>query len=354
MTSPNKPKRRRHTISTAPGGGASNYEDPAQEQAEEFHNSPQQPSLELDRIGDILKRVRERRGEYLENISDYLRIRVDYLSALENSKYDELPADAYVIGFLRTYANYLGLDGKVAIDQYRSEMAGRRHKPRLSMPQPISEGQTPSTAVLVGAIVAALLVYALWYSLSSSDQIAAAPTPALPQITEAEKTAATTVAAVVPAPVEIKAQEIAPAAQTPAPTTQTAPAATTTTTPAPTTAAPVQNTAPTVKAAETPSAPASATETATSNENRIVIRAEKESWVLIVDAKGSTMLDRIFRQGETYNVPNQKGLKLTTGNGGGIIISLDGNDLPPLGNNAKVVRGIVLDPETLEKQLPPQ
>ena len=58
-----------------------------------------QATLDLDRIGDILKRVRVQRGEELEAISEYLRIRPSYLMALEENHYEELPADAYVIGF---------------------------------------------------------------------------------------------------------------------------------------------------------------------------------------------------------------------------------------------------------------
>ncbi|MGE4350556.1 MAG: helix-turn-helix domain-containing protein, partial [Bdellovibrionales bacterium] len=143
-----------------------------------------QQAYEPERIGDILRRRRERRGEALEAISEYLRIRPNYLFALENNRYEDLPADAYVIGFLRTYALYLGLDGKSAIDQYRREMTGRRRKPQLSMPQPMLESRAPTITALIGAVIAALLIYGIWYGLSSPEQSAAEKTIMAPPIAE--------------------------------------------------------------------------------------------------------------------------------------------------------------------------
>ena len=134
----------------------------------------------LERIGDALRNARERRGGDLGQIADYLCIRATFLSALEESRYDDLPADAYVIGFLRSYASYLGLDGSDAINRYRREMSGRRKKPALAMPTPIAEGRAPSAAIMAGAAVAALAIYAIWYGLSGSGRTAVSVAPPLP------------------------------------------------------------------------------------------------------------------------------------------------------------------------------
>ncbi|MDP9126677.1 MAG: helix-turn-helix domain-containing protein, partial [Pseudomonadota bacterium] len=58
----------------------------------------------VERIGEILRRTRERRGDDLHYIAEYLCIRRAFLEALEDSRYEEFPADAYVIGFLRSYS----------------------------------------------------------------------------------------------------------------------------------------------------------------------------------------------------------------------------------------------------------
>src|SRR5271168_5123312 len=129
-----------------------------------------EPPVYVERIGDILRRTRERRGDNLHHIAEYLCIRRSFLEAIEDSEYEKFPADAYVIGFLRSYADLLGLDGKEAINMYRAEMVGRRKKPVLSMPTPMPEGRSPSVFILIGAVVTAILVYASWYGISASDR----------------------------------------------------------------------------------------------------------------------------------------------------------------------------------------
>ena len=60
------------------------------------------------------------------------KVRGKYLRALEEEQFDVLPAQTYVKGFLRTYAEYLGLDGQLYVDEYNSRFvgAGDDHEPR--------------------------------------------------------------------------------------------------------------------------------------------------------------------------------------------------------------------------------
>src|SRR3954447_174768 len=51
------------------------------------------------------------------------KIRGKYLRALEEEQFDLLPSQTYVKGFLRTYADYLGLDGQLYVDEYSSRFA---------------------------------------------------------------------------------------------------------------------------------------------------------------------------------------------------------------------------------------
>lgn len=344
---------------------------PRQEGAQAPSMTPLPPSRavvgEGQRIGDILRRVREHRDEDIESISDYLRIRPSYLYALENSQYEALPADAYVIGFLRTYALYLGLDGRGAIDQYRREMAGRRRKPQLSMPQPLSEGQTPTIALLLGAALATLLVYGLWYGLSTPDKAVVEQPLPLPKITQeigpqdtiplqepSEDTSLQEIAPIVIQPSETKAEEKnkpaekAPPSATSAPPTalplkKDEPEKNKKTLPAnnaalPSLPAPAASVPPAVKSEETGQAP-------------LTLRADKESWVLITDSKGVTVFDRTMKAGETYTVPTGKGLRLTTGNADGIVFSAGGADLPKLRTTGRVIRAVPLDADKLKARL---
>jgi cytoskeleton protein RodZ len=344
-----------------------------------------EPKVKMERIGDVLKRLREQRGDDLQYIADYLCIKRNFLEALEGSHYEQLPADAYVIGFLRSYANYLGTDGKEAIDRYRNEMAGRRNKPTLMLPTPISEGRTPSAIIMASAAVAALLIYALWYGLSTSDRTVVSKPPALPStaVVETAPAAPPQAEAIVPPPPAVAAATPAPAASAPVtpsaivipPTTALAPppadsgimlssAAPPTTTglgpaipvaannaPAP---APVSK-----KAVEQATAQSQDTTIGGqvvnegAKDSHLTIRAIQSSWVLITDNHGATIYDHVMKAGEVYRVPNKPGLSMTTGNGSGIAMTLDGSDLPRLATgNSHVMRNIPLDGDHL-RNLPP-
>jgi hypothetical protein len=81
-------------------------------------------------IGNSLRSARERQGLGYPEIELATKIRAKYIRALEEEDFDSVPGDAYVRGFLRTYADYLGLDGDVYVDEYASRfLAGWRDEP---------------------------------------------------------------------------------------------------------------------------------------------------------------------------------------------------------------------------------
>lgn len=75
-------------------------------------------------IGATLRETRNRRKLDLSQVEAAIKIRVRYLRAMENEEWDALPGDAYARGFIRTYANYLGLDGERLAEDFRREVAG--------------------------------------------------------------------------------------------------------------------------------------------------------------------------------------------------------------------------------------
>jgi cytoskeleton protein RodZ len=74
-------------------------------------------------IGDSLREARTRRGFTPAEVHKAIRIRERYLTALEEERWDMLPGEAYTKGFLRTYAEYLGLNGQLYIDEYNARIA---------------------------------------------------------------------------------------------------------------------------------------------------------------------------------------------------------------------------------------
>ena len=74
-------------------------------------------------IGGSLREARLKRNLSPADVQKAIRIRDRYLQALEEERWELLPGDAYVKGFLRTYADYLGLDGNLYVEEYNSRFA---------------------------------------------------------------------------------------------------------------------------------------------------------------------------------------------------------------------------------------
>src|SRR5437899_8495198 len=80
-------------------------------------------------IGDSLREARNRRGLSAADVQKGIRIRERYLTALEEERWELLPGDAYTKGFLRTYADFLGLDGNLYIDEFNARIAHHDEEP---------------------------------------------------------------------------------------------------------------------------------------------------------------------------------------------------------------------------------
>ncbi|MBO8167707.1 MAG: helix-turn-helix domain-containing protein [Thermoanaerobacteraceae bacterium] len=75
----------------------------------------------MGQIGELLTRIRKKKDLTLRDVEQATKIRIKYLQALENEDYDEIPGEVYVIGFLRTYCRFLGLDADVVVREYKEQ-----------------------------------------------------------------------------------------------------------------------------------------------------------------------------------------------------------------------------------------
>ena len=85
-------------------------------------------------VGAFLRASRLRRGEGLAEVASELRIRNVYLEAIEDGRFDLLPGNPYAVGFIRTYAEYLGLDGNRVVERYRDEIIADGAEQSLTFP----------------------------------------------------------------------------------------------------------------------------------------------------------------------------------------------------------------------------
>src|SRR5215469_2055928 len=85
-----------------------------------------------DTVGQELRAARLRRGDDLATVSRTLKIRKDHLEAVEEDRLENLPGKTYALGFVRSYAGYLGLDAAQMVERYKQEISGRHE----AHPQP--------------------------------------------------------------------------------------------------------------------------------------------------------------------------------------------------------------------------
>ena len=81
------------------------------------------PGVSDESVGMELRAMRLQRGETIAQVSQVLRIRKDLVEAIEHSRHDLLPGQAYAVGFVRSYADYLRLDTADVVRRYKAEMA---------------------------------------------------------------------------------------------------------------------------------------------------------------------------------------------------------------------------------------
>lgn len=502
------------------------------------------PAGRYDGIGSDLRAARMRSRLDLDAIGLKLRISPAYLLAIEEGRFGDLPGHVYVYGFLRTYAQHLGLDAENVIRQYKTEAANPKPKAKLDFPSPMDRGRLPTLRLLVMSVALAGFVYAGWSYLTrdnrqTAERVAALPqrfvtpemapaaTPVAPEpaVRPAEPARGETAAASVPvtpapaeptaAPVPVvvapasappapvvtppappaamapapppvaappaapppaaatapapapaaaapaatvsaapavigedprrRAGEAAPSAATPSPATAPAgrtdtaalpgqesvaaiaarrlgavterpgtsaivppataasapatatppaPATPAASAPAPAPAAPadtaeevaddddpdtptppptprsatgesraadseiVVRTLPAASPSATPAAvaslppvpavPAPASQVFGGGEpSRVTVQAELDSWVQVTTTSGQQVFARMMKAGDRYVVPNRPGLRLMTGNAGGLRILVDGAATPQIGTLGAVVRDVALDPDRL-------
>jgi cytoskeletal protein RodZ len=349
-------------------------------------------------IGDLLRETREQYGTTIEQIGATLRIRPVFLQAIEGNHYDRLPGPVYAMGFVRTYADHLGLDGEAIAQRFKSEAAGLETKSDLSFPMPLPERSLPGGALLLIALIVAACAYAIWYYRAAGDRshterVAEVPAQLIPlpvPVAAPEPNAAagsSGAPATALAPSSIATGAAVPAASPPGgqivalPPAAAAPPVGATSPAAPAGAAsgapaagepsgapvgrpgvplaalppPAVSAAP-ADAAHLPAIPeppgaAPALDTPrvfglTNGAVRIVIKATADSWVQLRDSDQTAIWTRVLKQGESYRVPDRPGMILRTGNAGSLEITVDGRPVTPIGPAGKT-RKATLDPERL-------
>ncbi len=149
--------------------------EPALQEPAPPEPSPPEPSFET--VGMELAAARLARGLTPEDIEAAVLVKAEYVEAIEAGDHRRMPGGPYGVGFVRTYARYLGLDDEAIARRYRAETAPKTDAPRLT---PSDEPPTPielpwrAIAGAAGGVIAVALV---WWGVQprQSDSVQMAP-----------------------------------------------------------------------------------------------------------------------------------------------------------------------------------
>ena len=357
------------------------------------HQDAETSRPEYTSVGEMLRAARTARKLEFEDVSVSIHIRPSQLRAIEENDIDALPGMTYAVGFVRSYANFLGLNGAEIVHRFKAEQGHSPSPSKLSFPEPIVESRVPDPMMVgVGAFLAVviLVIWTIYTNVHGSSKTAEQipPAPDVASVSSTSEPAAMTLAPDVAA---LSATSLTPAVSTPAPISTpatTVPAASATPdagkTAVPASASPAASAAgaPVVAKAEPVKAVAAKTdddETADDAEDsadksadndtaakadekkdgntvinikkgksRITLKATQASWVQVTDAHQNVLYRKVLRPGEQLAVPDQPGLTLDTANAGGLTLLVDGKTVQPIGQSGEIVRGTILDPKDLK------
>jgi cytoskeleton protein RodZ len=307
----------------------------------------------MSELGRQLQEARTAKELSLADVESVTRIRQKYLAALENGELSKLPRGATARGFLRTYAAYLGLDTSATLHLYAQETGdaladvpiAEPGKPRLIDYRPLEVellNDTPGFRwwpwVLAFVIVAAAGA-AVWFMLSRNPGWNPLSAILPPPTATATSTSTATPWVVTATPRATQTLPVAPAleggAVGPTPTSDLLPLPT-----------------PTVLASPTPTKRPTATPVVVA-QLALELQATQRAWVRVT-VDGQVIEETTLAPDETRAWEAEQYITLRTGNAGGLLLMLNGEDLGIMGRPSEVLERtwVVSDGEVLETGTP--
>ncbi|MGH9378843.1 MAG: helix-turn-helix domain-containing protein [Terriglobia bacterium] len=277
-------------------------------------------------FGENLRREREMRGISLQEISGATKISVRFLELLEAEEFSKLPGGIFIRSFIRSYANYLGLDEEQVMAEYQlvAPPQGGEDFSRLGV---TGASNKKTHAPVLPWIIAAILLaggYAIFrYSHRSSEApISFGNPPAASKAASATARAALDASAGRPSQVlqDNNQPGSAPAATGQAGKNSGAANS------AATGSSPAQG------AQNNPAGPSPA---ASGNGLTLQVVATEQTWVT-VKADGKTVLEQVLNPNDVRTLTAKNYFDVTTGNAEGAVLTLNGVTLKPLGRRGEV------------------
>ena len=96
----------------------------------------------MSSVGETLRNAREEKGISIQQVAEATSIRIMYLEAIEKEQFDLIPGVVYLKGFIRNYANFVGLNGPELVEKYKEQVAAQKrqeHVPTAEELKPVAE-----------------------------------------------------------------------------------------------------------------------------------------------------------------------------------------------------------------------
>lgn len=298
------------------------------------------PGISDESVGMELRAIRLQRGESVAQVSQVLRIRKDLVEAIEHSRHDLLPGQAYAVGFVRSYADYLRLDTADVVRRYKAELAALEPEGHFAIPVPEEEQRFSLVSIGVILLCLAGAVAGAWYLAVQAGWIGG-QRPLGPTVAETPADPAGTT----PQPDTVEPGTGTVAVPTAAPTPTPGPTPVPTPTPEPT---PAPRPGGIVAPAPGETAqPATGREMGKSNANaRIVFVARRPAMLTITGPESrQPYINRQLQPGDSYRVPRRPNLLLDISDAGAFDVILDGEFIGRAGADGAVIDDFALSPE---------
>jgi len=260
----------------------------------------------------MLRRAREERRLSIDDVAQELRLAPRTVEALEADAYDRLPGPTYVRGYLRNYAQYLGLPTQRVLDLYNARPEAAAPAQLGTRPAPARQATSSDALVRLGTIVVAVVVFglaALWWS---GHELSAPPPPAQAPTAEEEAPAAASGATEAPQTPPAPTVAIAPE-ENEAPATPPARAE-----------APAASTSPIAALGEAETRPEPPAPDPGVPTSRVVLRMHQDSWADVRDAQQRRLVYGTIPAGSVVTVDGVPPISVFLGNVEGVTVEFEG------------------------------
>ena len=307
-------------------------------------------SDKADRVGTALRAQRLKQGLDLAKVSADLRIRRPYLEALEEGREGTLPARAYAIGFVRTYATYLGMNTQEVVDRFKletdpdAELVNARLAKEYSYIEAGPDRRWPKGSLLILLLISFAAIYGAWQLSFSVDQMVSGRDSGVsPKAGVAPVSATESVLGLGAG--SVSGNNATGGASATGITVETLPSLVSPILVPPATAGATLGGSGVAREGKQYGVDSA---TAAAPAGRVTLRALKnDAWLRIEAANGKALFSETLKAGDTYVTPDQKGLVMVARDAGAFEILVDQKSIGLAGPNGLVLTGLSLNPDDL-------